>query len=68
MLALLENPQLHEHDRFTDRMHAVLPLAEELVSRESLVDPPQADYDHLSGHITRECSQPVEEWFTYVAS
>jgi voltage-gated potassium channel len=66
MLALLENPQLYEHDRFTDLMHAVFHLAEELVSREQLVDLPQTDYNHLSGDITRVYSQLVVEWLTYM--
>ncbi len=66
MLALLENPQLYEHDRFTDLMHAVFHLAEELISRERLVDLPQNDYNHLSGDITRVYSQLVVEWLTYM--
>jgi len=66
MLALLENPQLYEHDRFTDLMHAVFHLAEELISRERLVDLPPADYDHLSGDITRVYGQLVVEWLTYM--
>jgi hypothetical protein len=66
MLALLENPQLYEHDRFTDLMHAVFHLAEELISRERLVDLPQTDYDHLSGDITRVYGQLVVEWLTYM--
>ncbi|PKL68194.1 MAG: two pore domain potassium channel family protein [Methanomicrobiales archaeon HGW-Methanomicrobiales-1] len=66
MLALLENPQLYEHDRFTDLMHAVFHLAEELISRERLVDLPQADYNHLSGDITRVYSQLVVEWLVYM--
>ena len=66
MLALLENPQLYEHDRFTDLMHAVFHLAEELISREQLEDLPQTDYNHLSGDITRVYSQLVVEWLTYM--
>jgi len=66
LLALLENPQLYEHDRFTDLMHAVFHLAEELISRERLVDLPHADYDHLSGDITRVYGQLVVEWLTYM--
>ncbi len=66
MLTLLENPQLYEHDRFTNLMHAVFHLAEELISREQLVDLPKTDYDHLSGDITRVYSQLVVEWLTYM--
>lgn len=66
MLALLENPQLYEHDRFTDLLHAVFHLTEELVSRDRLTDLPQNDYDHLSGDITRVYGQLAIEWLTYM--
>jgi hypothetical protein len=66
MLALLENPQLYEHDRFTDLMHAVFHLSEELISRERLVDLPANDYNHLSGDISRVYSQLVVEWLIYM--
>jgi voltage-gated potassium channel len=66
LLALLENPQLFEHDRFTDLLHAVFHLAEELTARERLVDLPPTDYDHLSGDLTRVYRQLVIEWLTYM--
>jgi len=66
MLTLLENPQLFEHDRFTDLLHAVFHLAEELNTRERLVDLPTTDYNHLSGDLTRVYSQLVIEWLEYM--
>jgi voltage-gated potassium channel len=66
LLALLENPQLFEHDRFTDLLHAVFHLAEELVSRDRLVNLPEADYRHLSVDMIRVYSQLVIEWLTYM--
>ena len=66
LVALLENPQLFEHDRFTNMLHAVFHLSEELVARERLIDLPQADYDHLSGDLTRVYSQLVIEWLIYM--
>jgi len=66
LLALLENPQLFEHDRFTDMLHAVFHLYEELIARERLIDLPQTDYDHLSGDLTRVYSQLAVEWLTYM--
>ena len=66
MLMLLENPQLFEHDRFTDLLQAVFHLAEELNTRERLVDLPTTDYDHLSGDLTRVYSQLVIEWLEYM--
>ena len=66
MLTLLENPQLFEHDRFTDLLHAVFHLAEELTARERLIDLPATDYNHLSGDLTRVYSQLVIEWLEYM--
>jgi len=66
LLALLENPQLFEHDRFTDLLHAVFHLAEELVARDRLVNLPETDYDHLSIDLTRVYSQLVIEWLMYM--
>ncbi|MCX5834650.1 MAG: hypothetical protein NTV99_09105, partial [Deltaproteobacteria bacterium] len=48
MLRILENPNLLEHEGFTDALWATLHLAEELTSRKSLKDLPKADYGHLS--------------------
>jgi len=66
LLALLENPQLFEHDRFTDLLHAVFHLAEELNARERLIDLPITDYHHLSGDLSRVYSQLVIEWLEYM--
>lgn len=66
LFALLENPQLFEHDRFTDLLHAVFHLAEELNAREHLFDLPQPDYHHLSVDLTRVYSQLVIEWLEYM--
>lgn len=66
LLALLENPQLFEHDRFTDMLHAVFHLAEELSARDRLVDLPAPDYSHLSVDLTRVYSQIVIEWLAYM--
>jgi voltage-gated potassium channel len=66
MLTLLENPQLGEHDTFTDLLHAVFHLSEELIARESLTDLPQSDLDHLSGDINRVYGLLVTEWLSYM--
>jgi voltage-gated potassium channel len=66
MISLLENPQLFEHDRFTDLLHAVFHLSEELIAREQLTGLPQTDYDHLSGDLTRVYRQLVIEWLVYM--
>lgn len=66
LLRLLENPNLLEHDRFTDLLWAVFHLAEELAFRGMKIeDLPESDYDHLAGDIKRAYSQLTGEWISY---
>jgi hypothetical protein len=66
LLALLENPQLIEHDSFTPLLQAVFHLTEELVSRERLNNLPDADYAHLSVDLNRVYGLLTREWLTYM--
>jgi voltage-gated potassium channel len=66
LLALLENPQLVEHETFTDLLHAVFHLTEELIAREQLIDLPQSDFDHLTSDINRVYGLLVIEWLMYM--
>ncbi|MBC8274908.1 MAG: hypothetical protein H8E40_08070 [Chloroflexi bacterium] len=66
LLALLENPNLLEHERFTDLLWATFHLTEELEARESLTDIPGADIGHIAGDIQRVYSQLIVEWLCYV--
>jgi hypothetical protein len=66
MLTLLENPQLFEHDRFTDLIHAVFHLSEELIARGEFGGLPKSDYDHISVDMNRVYSQLVIEWLVYM--
>lgn len=66
LLALLENPQLIEHDSFTPLLQAIFHLTEELMSRETFTGLPPADYAHLSGDLNRVYQLLVIEWLTYM--
>ena len=66
LLRLLENPNLLEHERFTDLMWAVFHLAEELEARPSMQDLPESDLEHLAGDIQRVYGQLVAEWISYL--
>ncbi len=66
LLRLLENPNLLEHERFTDLLWATFHLTEELEARQSLVDLPPADLNHISVDIERLYSRLVLEWVAYV--
>jgi len=66
MLGLLENPNLLEHDEFTDLLWAVFHLTEELEARHSFAGLSAADLDHLSGDIKRAYSCLLREWLAYI--
>ncbi len=68
LMRLLENPNLLEHERFTDLLWAVFHLTEELVFRgELLEDLPDTDYEHLNIDLRRAYSQLTIEWISYIA-
>ena len=65
LLSLLANPNLLEHDTFTDLLWAVFHLLEELSARPSFEGLPQSDYDHLTGDINRAYTLLLSEWLSY---
>lgn len=66
LLRLLENPNLLEHERFTELLWAVFHLAEELSHRASVAGLAANDYAHLSGDIRRAYSLLVREWMAHM--
>lgn len=66
MLRLLENPNLLEHEAFTDLLQAVFHLTEELVHREDLKCCPDKDMDHLVVDIERVYVMLVNQWLDYM--
>jgi hypothetical protein len=66
LLRLLENPNLLEHEEFTELLWAVFHLAEELSYRASVTDLAETDYKHLSGDITRAYRLLIREWLSHM--
>lgn len=66
LLRLLENPNLLEHEEFTELLWAVFHLAEELSHRETVHELPETDYEHLAGDIKRAYGLLVREWLSYM--
>lgn len=66
LLRLLENPNLLEHDEFTELLWAVFHLLEELSARESFSGLPVSDLEHLSGDIKRAAVHLLREWVIYM--
>ncbi|MFP4654709.1 MAG: hypothetical protein ACLFMM_03385 [Methanohalobium sp.] len=66
LLRLLENPNLLEHETFTEILRAVFHMTEELISRTELDNLPESDLDHLRIDIERVYGKLVLEWLDYM--
>ncbi|MCK9418459.1 MAG: hypothetical protein M0R70_03655 [Nitrospirae bacterium] len=66
LLGLLENPNLLEHETFTELLWSVFHLSEELAVREDLRSLPPADGNHIAGDIKRAHTVLIVEWLAYM--
>jgi hypothetical protein len=66
LLGLLQNPNLLEHDSFTNLLWAVFHLTEELVNRKETMSLPASDRKHLAGDIYRAYTRLLSEWLLYM--
>lgn len=65
LLTLMENPNLLEHDRFTELLWATTHLDEELEARPSLDGLPETDINHLAVDVQRMYDHLASEWLDY---
>ena len=65
LITLLENPNILEHERFTDLLWATFHLTEELEARASLDDLPDSDLSHIAVDIERLFGLLIIEWVDY---
>jgi hypothetical protein len=66
LLGLLENPNLLEHETFTELLWAVFHLSEELAVRGDLRNMTPADANHIAGDIRRAYTILIVEWLAYM--
>lgn len=66
LLRLLENPNLLEHEEFTELLRAVFHVTEELHERAKFKELPDTDILHLSGDIKRAYVHLVHRWLDYM--
>jgi len=66
LLNLLENPNLLEHETFTDLLWAVFHLTEELAFRKELSILQDTDKEHIGNDIKRAYRLLVIEWLAYM--
>jgi len=66
LLKLLENPNLLEHETFTELLLAIFHLTEELVMREDVTSLLPADGSHIETDMRRVFAILVVQWLTYM--
>ena len=66
LLGLLENPNLLEHESFTEMLWAVFHLTEELESRDDFSKLPASDLKHIEGDMRRAYTSIAVEWVSYM--
>ncbi len=66
LMNLLENPNLLEHETFTDLLWAVFHLTDELLHRSDFSLLPESDFNHLKVDIIRAYRLIVVEWLAYM--
>ena len=66
LLALMENPNLLEHESFTELLWAVFHLTDELTKRKDPAKLPASDYQHISGDIKRAYQHLILQWLDYM--
>lgn len=65
LLTLLENPNLLEHESFTNLLWAVFHVTEELSYRKDVRHLSPSDSDHVAGDIKRAYHLIIAEWIEY---
>ncbi len=66
VMRLLENPNLLEHETFTDMLWAVSHVIEEFSYRQNMVALNKPDQRHLEGDIERAYRLLTTQWLAYV--
>ncbi|MCY6482938.1 hypothetical protein OW763_01030 [Clostridium aestuarii] len=66
MLTLLQNPNLLEHQSFTDLLWAIFHLTEELANRQEVDSLSKDDLEHIGGDVSRVYKILILEWINYV--
>lgn len=66
LLSLLTNPNLLEHETFTELLWAVFHLTEELAHRKKIEDISEKDREHISSDIKRAYGLLITEWLDYM--
>jgi hypothetical protein len=63
---MMENPNLMEHERFTEPLLSVFHLGAEFKLKKTIEDLPCEDCDHIAFDNNRAYQRLVKEWISYM--
>lgn len=66
LLRQIENPDLVEHESFSELLWSVVHLRDELMSRKSFTNLSEADMEHLANDVKRAYEALVRRWIDYL--
>lgn len=66
LISFLNNPNLLEHQVFTELLFAIFHLGEEITQRREFKDLSEEDYNHLSTDIKRIYILIIFQWISYM--
>jgi len=66
LIRLIENPDMIAHESFTELLWAVVHLRDELMARNTLVNLPATDIDHLAVDSTRAYILLTKQWIQHL--
>jgi hypothetical protein len=66
LLSMMENPNLLEHERFTELLLALFHVQEELMYRKDVLSLPASDISHLNKDVMRAFSLIAREWMMHL--
>lgn len=66
LIGIMENPNLLEHDTFTDMLLSVFHVMEELIARSEFEEDSKADMAHISNDVTRATKALLIQWVEYM--
>lgn len=67
LMLVLGNPNLQEHESFSDMLWAIMHLTDELSRRKQIESLPQSDIKHLSNDAKRAYLRLLSQWFQYLS-
>lgn len=66
LLRLIENPNLLEHESFTDLIMSIIHTRDELLHRNAFHHLPESDYAHIANDIKRTYRFLVPQWLDHL--